>query len=293
MGQGSCDVGGQQAFQALVKLLNGGRFPHAVLLLSNEAKLADETVKSLANKLLCCDNCQSHIDFFTVSPGGASSQIVADDMRTLIKNIQSSPKIGRRKVAYVQHAETMNKYAANSFLMTLEEPPSDTVIFLSAPSRYDLLPTILSRCLTFKLHSEFNVNSPILEKIGNMYESWLNSLIVKTSFNLATIEMYKILSNIEENFDGLEEETAMPRPELLKTLVAKLEQKTAKIFMENPQITPRLHEITEIFEKNKYFLSINCNIIAFLERCFILAVRFFEKNLNKGSEYDNERERKS
>jgi DNA polymerase-3 subunit delta' len=282
MEQGSCDIGQQRAFQALSRLYNEGRFPHTILIQSGDQRLADEVVRFFASKLLACDDHRNHVDFFMVSPSGASSQIVADDIRVLIANIQSSPRVGRSKVAYVQHAEAMNKYAANSFLMTLEEPPDDTIIFLSAVSKYDLLPTILSRCITFKLHSEPRYISTTLEKITNMYESWLNSLNVKTSFNLAIMEMYKILSYIDANFDGLAEEMSMAKPELLKILIANLEQKATKIFRENPQIVLKLHKIVGIFEKNKYFIAINCNIVAFLERCFILTARFFEKNSSKG-----------
>jgi DNA polymerase III delta prime subunit len=171
--------------------------------------------------------------------------------------------------------------------MTLEEPPADTTIFLSTVNKYDLLPTILSRCIVFKLNSEKRYSFPFLEKVANMYESWLNSLNAKTSFNLAIIEMYKILGCIEENFDAMANEMGMAKPELLKILIACLEQKTAEVFKRSQRIVLKLHNCIEIFEKKKYFLSINCNIIAYLETCFILLARFFERNLNKSGEYDN------
>ncbi|MDR0595701.1 MAG: hypothetical protein LBF94_03365, partial [Puniceicoccales bacterium] len=148
--QGSCNIEEQRAFKSLCRLYGEGRLPQAILLLSNDPESADSVANYLANKLLNCDNCQNHMDFFTVGPNATSSQIVADDIRALITNIQSSPRIGQNKVAYVQHAESMNKCAANSFLMTLEEPPADTTIFLSTVNKYDLLPTILSRCIVFK-----------------------------------------------------------------------------------------------------------------------------------------------
>ena len=40
----------------------------------------------------------------------------------------------------------MNPQAANSFLKTLEEPPSQTLIILIASNLHQLLPTIISRC---------------------------------------------------------------------------------------------------------------------------------------------------
>jgi hypothetical protein len=111
-----------------------------------------------------------------------------------------------------------------------------------------------------------------------MYESWLNTLNAEINLNSKIIEMYKILSYIDSNFDKLAEELPVPKSELVKTLIANLEQKTAKVFRDNPQIILRLHKIVEIFENGRYFLSLNCNIVAYLERCFILVARFFERN---------------
>ncbi|MDR2720762.1 MAG: hypothetical protein LBB15_00540 [Puniceicoccales bacterium] len=284
-----CDIEQQRSFQVLSKLYAEGHFPHAILLVSSDPLLADKVVEHFANKILDCDDCQGHLDFFTIGPSGAGSQIIADDMRALISAIQMSPRVSRAKVAHVRHAEAMNKCAANSFLMTLEEPPNDTIIFLSTTNKYDILPTILSRCIAFKFHSKLCHTSAILEKITNMYESWLNALNAETNSNLKIIEMYKMLSCIDDNFNELAEELAVTNSELAKILIANLEQKTIKVFRDNPRIVLKLHKVIEIFENSKYFLSLNCNIIAYLERCLILVTRFFEKNQKKAMQHDNGR----
>ncbi|MCH8156584.1 MAG: hypothetical protein IID18_02340, partial [Nitrospinae bacterium] len=49
-------------------------------------------------------------------------------------------------------AECMNPQAANSFLKTLEEPPSQTLIILIASNPYQLLPTLVSRCQGIRFH---------------------------------------------------------------------------------------------------------------------------------------------
>jgi DNA polymerase III delta prime subunit len=277
--QDSCEVAQQRAFQTLSKLYDGKRFPHAILLLSNDLKLADTIVEHFAKKYLKCDDPRGHVDFFEINPIETGTQISADSVRKLIANIQTSPKIGKMKVAYLRNAETMNRYAANAFLKTLEEPPLDTVIFLATANQYELLPTILSRCLIFKLHSNVPRKSEILERITNLYESWLSMLNSRKNFNFVTIEMYRILSYVSEKLDELESEFKL---ELAKILVGNLERATNKFFRENTNILPKMCEITEIYEKNKYFLTLNCNIVAYLERCFILILRFFEKDLNRG-----------
>jgi DNA polymerase-3 subunit delta' len=45
--------------------------------------------------------------------------------------------------------ETMRPDVANVLLKTLEEPPGSATLILTAPSPFNLLPTILSRCMQF------------------------------------------------------------------------------------------------------------------------------------------------
>jgi DNA polymerase-3 subunit delta' len=57
--------------------------------------------------------------------------------------------LGRRRVFILDGAETMHWNVANVFLKILEEPPGSATLILTAPSPYNLLPTIISRCLQF------------------------------------------------------------------------------------------------------------------------------------------------
>src|SRR5262245_5894502 len=56
------------------------------------------------------------------------------------------PMAGRRRVAIIDDAETLNDESANALLKTLEEPPPNSVLVLLATSADLLLPTIRSRC---------------------------------------------------------------------------------------------------------------------------------------------------
>jgi len=56
---------------------------------------------------------------------------------------------GRRRVFILDGAETMRSDVANVFLKILEEPPGSATLILTAPSPFNLLPTILSRCMQF------------------------------------------------------------------------------------------------------------------------------------------------
>ena len=99
-----------------------------------------------------CDECHScrkidagmHPDVLLISP--ESGQIRIEEIRAIDEILSLTAFEGRTKVVVVDDAETMNQYAANAFLKTLEEPPSDSLIILVS-SKPDRLPdTIQSRC---------------------------------------------------------------------------------------------------------------------------------------------------
>jgi DNA polymerase III subunit delta' len=55
----------------------------------------------------------------------------------------------RRRIFILDGAETMRWDLSNVFLKILEEPPESATLILLAPSPYQLLPTIVSRCFQF------------------------------------------------------------------------------------------------------------------------------------------------
>lgn len=69
-----------------------------------------------------------------------------DQIRGLIHEASMTRVEGRRKVMIIARADRMNDSAANALLKTLEEPPADLVVILTAPEPGRLLPTVASRC---------------------------------------------------------------------------------------------------------------------------------------------------
>ena len=57
--------------------------------------------------------------------------------------------MGRRRLFILDGAETMRTDVSNVFLKILEEPPGSATLILTAPSPFNLLPTIVSRCMQF------------------------------------------------------------------------------------------------------------------------------------------------
>jgi DNA polymerase-3 subunit delta' len=90
-------------------------------------------------------------DLKSVSGKKPSKQISVDQVRGLADFIGMSAHQGGRRVVVIYPAEAMNPNAANALLKNLEEPPQGLLFILVAHKPQQLLPTILSRCLSFVL----------------------------------------------------------------------------------------------------------------------------------------------
>jgi DNA polymerase-3 subunit delta' len=93
----------------------------------------------------------SHPDFITFAPDGPLRQISIHQMRLLKERAQLKPLKGAWRVFLIDQVDRANEQAANSLLKTLEEPPPHLVLIMTARNPYDLLPTIRSRAIPFRL----------------------------------------------------------------------------------------------------------------------------------------------
>ncbi|MEN6304124.1 MAG: DNA polymerase III subunit delta' [Armatimonadia bacterium] len=76
------------------------------------------------------------------------TMITTGQVERLVEHASLKPSRARYKVYIITAAETMNPSAANRLLKTLEEPPPQTLLILTASNLGALLPTIISRCQT-------------------------------------------------------------------------------------------------------------------------------------------------
>ena len=80
-----------------------------------------------------------------------SMEIRVDQVRELADFLYLGSHRGRRRVAIVHPAETMNVHAANALLKGLEEPPAGAFFLLVSHHPARLLPTIRSRCVSLSV----------------------------------------------------------------------------------------------------------------------------------------------
>jgi DNA polymerase-3 subunit delta' len=93
----------------------------------------------------------SHPDFLTFPPEGPLRQLTIQQMRLLKERAQLKPLKGSWRVFLIDSIDRANEQAANSLLKTLEEPPPHLVLIMTARNPYDLLTTIRSRSVPFRL----------------------------------------------------------------------------------------------------------------------------------------------
>jgi DNA polymerase-3 subunit delta' len=93
----------------------------------------------------------SHPDFLTFPPDGPLRQLTTQQMRLLKERAQLKPLKGSWRVFLIDSIDRANEQAANSLLKTLEEPPPHLILIMTARNPYDLLTTIRSRSVPFRL----------------------------------------------------------------------------------------------------------------------------------------------
>lgn len=155
----------KRAQETLAAFVNGGRFPHALLLEGPEGSGRRTFAREIAAALFCrgehkpcgsCNQCrkvleQNHPDVEYYGGDGSRRSFHIDTIRQLRQNAWLLPGEAPYRVCVLCGAENMTDQAQNALLKILEEPPEHTVFILTAENRAMLLPTILSRVQTIRL----------------------------------------------------------------------------------------------------------------------------------------------
>jgi DNA polymerase-3 subunit delta' len=146
---------------SLSAAFRAGRMPHALLLHEAPGAGGDWLALWLAQLVLCqersrapCGECsacrrvaaRAHPDLAWLGLEEESRQIRIEQVRELSAELALTSHAGGFKVGVISPADTLNRFAANASLKTLEEPPAGTLLILVATQPSRLPPTVLSRC---------------------------------------------------------------------------------------------------------------------------------------------------
>ena len=155
-------IGQQRSLEIVRSALGNGRLHHAYLFVGPEGVGKRTVAIALAKALHCeeaakdfCGGCAAcariqngnHPDVRVVEILAGKKEISIQQVREVERDLNFRSFSGKRKIAIIDPATSMNLSAQNALLKTLEEPPQDSLLILIAANAGGLLPTLRSRCL--------------------------------------------------------------------------------------------------------------------------------------------------
>jgi DNA polymerase-3 subunit delta' len=161
-------IGHQWAVDLLTAHIQGDSLRHAYLF-TGPTSIGKRTLALRFTQALTCPNPNSdgapcltchtcrriekmeHPDLFPVRSQKNSLVIKVDQIREVIHNLSLSAYEAPYRVALFLNFEEAHDAAANALLKTLEEPPPQAVLMITAESSDSLLETIVSRCEEIRL----------------------------------------------------------------------------------------------------------------------------------------------
>ncbi len=159
--------GQNQAKNLFTRTLAADRLAHAYLFQGPGGVGKQLFARKLAAAINCkdssglescgiCSSCRklaagTHPDFLLVSPEKGAIKIA--QVRELIKKLSFAPYEAKARVVLIEDVHTMRQEAANSLLKTLEEPPENNILILTADAAGNVLQTIVSRCQAIPFYS--------------------------------------------------------------------------------------------------------------------------------------------
>ncbi len=190
--------GGQGANLVLNSAIGNNKFSHAYLFCGSDFFGVKAVARRFAMAVFCekksgvspcfkCDSCtkflsQNHADYFEfgVDDYFEKSTLSVAEARKLSFNAFLKPIEGGFKVFLLNGVSHINLSAANALLKLLEEPPKGVVFLLTACSRFEVLPTISSRCffVNVSCSDEKNCEKVLREEFSNLDESDLKKVVV-------------------------------------------------------------------------------------------------------------------
>ncbi len=164
-------IGHQWAAQLMASAIEHNRLGHAYLITGPRQVGRSTLARTFAQAINCespspelrpCGQCRScslieanrHPDVRIVEPEASSRgklTLKIESIRELLHDLNLASYEAKYKVIILKEFEAATAGAANAFLKTLEEPPANVILILTAKDADTLLPTIASRCRTIGL----------------------------------------------------------------------------------------------------------------------------------------------
>lgn len=224
--------------------------PHAVLLTGPVGSGKKALTELLCLHFLSADRLSPAHPIHDVGDRKASA-ITIDDVRTAQHHLSLKSSGDRMRIVTIIDAGRMGREAQNALLKTLEEPPAGVTIVLTASSRQQLLPTILSRV------QHIDVQRPDMSALEDYFKAkGFENAAIRRSLSMSgglPGLMHSLLTGKEEHplNKSAEDARAILRHDvfgkltLVDTLVKQRESFESTLFMLEQMAVISLQDITK------------------------------------------------
>ncbi len=169
-----------------------------------------------------------------------------DDIKELIENINKTSQFHNAKVYVIENCETLNDFACNALLKTLEEPPQNVYAILLSSNISDVKDTISSRCQKILVSSSVDqvIQNEELIEISDKFIDYIEkdniNIIVKDN------DIYSLISDRKCLI------------EVLKIMIYKYKESLDKLL--NNEKNDIINKNNDINEISKKIIVINDNL---------------------------------
>ena len=283
-------------FNEIIELYNNGKMPNKILLsgkkgsgkstfayhlvnffLSKDEELKYDLIENKINsenksfKLL---QNNSHPNFYLIDLLAEKKNIDVAQIRGMISYTNKSTFNNQDRFIMIDNVEYLNKNSINALLKIIEEPNENIYFILIANSQKNILPTLKSRCITFKIHFSFDNTVNICNQILN--QNILNEL------NYDLINYYCTPGEIIRLIQFAEDKQINLRDHDVSSIINLIIENT--YYKKNIFIKNLLINFIELFLLKRYKRSNNKNFLLNFYQSFIQKINNTEKfNLDEES----------
>ena len=104
----------------------------------------------------------THPNFYYISKNEGKKNIDIDQIRNMIAFLNKSSFDNNKKIILIDGAEDLNANSSNALLKSLEESSNKNIFLLTHNINKNILDTIKSRCIIYKLNYNYSNNDKIL-----------------------------------------------------------------------------------------------------------------------------------
>jgi len=216
----------------------------------------------------------SHPNFYLIDLLAEKKNIDVAQIRGMISYTNKSTFNNQDRFIMIDNVEYLNKNSINALLKIIEEPNENIYFILIANSEKNILPTLKSRCITFKIHFSFDETVKICNQILN--QNILNEL------NNDLINYYCTPGEIIKLIQFAEEKQINLRDHDVSSIINLIIENT--YYKKNIFIKNLLINFIELFLLKRYKRSNNKNFLLNFYQSFIQKINNTEKfNLDEES----------